>query len=351
MFILAMKQIQKSVNSYFGYVQKKSRKDEELGALIISLDFELNWGVHDVFTIENYGENILGARLAIPKILQLFQKYDIHATWAIVGMLYCKDKQELLSFLESIEIPYENETLSAKYNLSNVGANEQEDLYHYGDSLINMIKKIPNQEIGTHTFSHYYCLEKGQRIEHFEKDLQAMVELNEGVTSLVFPRNQVNLDYLQLCDEYGITAYRGNENSWIYGPYIKEMNTTIKRMLRLADHYINITGHNSYKLEKVSTHPIINVPSSRFLRPYSSKLRILERLRLQRIKHSLTEAAKNNEYYHLWWHPHNFGKNTEKNLQFLEEILQHVEYLKGKYKFQSMHMRDVVGLINLNKTN
>lgn len=35
---------------------KKSRKDEELGALIISLDFELNWGVHDVFTIENYGK-------------------------------------------------------------------------------------------------------------------------------------------------------------------------------------------------------------------------------------------------------------------------------------------------------
>ncbi|MGF9975410.1 polysaccharide deacetylase family protein [Viridibacillus arvi] len=311
----------------------------------------MNWGVHDVFTIDKYGENILGSRKAIPKILQLFQKYEIHATWAIVGMIHCKDKKELLTCLESIEVPYENEALSAKHNLPNVGEDEQVDLYHYGNSLINKIKEMPNQEIGSHTFSHYYCLEKGQKIEHFEKDLQAVVNLNEGISSLVFPRNQVNLEYLELCDEYGITAYRGNEDSWIYGPYIKEMNTAIKRIFRLADHYINITGHHSYKLEKVSTQPIINVPSSRFLRPYSPKLRFLERLRLQRIKKSLTEAAKNNEYYHLWWHPHNFGKNTEKNLQFLEEILQHVEYLKGKYNFQSMHMRDIVNLINSNKKN
>lgn len=309
----------------------------------------MNWGVHDVFTIENYGENILGSRLAIPRILQLFQKYDIHATWAIVGMLHCEDKRELLTCLKNLDIPYENPSLSAVYNLSQVGEDEQDDSYHYGKSLVKIIKEFPNQEIGSHTFTHYYCLEAGQRIEHFEKDLQAVVNLKEDVTSLVFPRNQVNYDYLKLCNEYGITAYRGNEDSWIYGPYIKEKNTTIKRILRLADNYINISGHHSYKLEKVDTHPIINVPSSRFLRPYSNKLRILERLRLQRIKKSLTEAAKNNEYYHLWWHPHNFGKNIEKNLQFLEEILMHMNYLKKKYNFQSFHMRDFVDLINLRK--
>ncbi|WP_325166632.1 polysaccharide deacetylase family protein [Viridibacillus soli] len=253
--------------------------------------------------------------------------------------------------MESLEIPYENETLSAKYNLPHVGEDEQQDLYHYGNSLIKIIKEIPNQEIGSHTFSHYYCLEDGQRIEHFEKDLQAVINLKEGITSLVFPRNQVNLEYLKLCAEHGITAYRGNEDSWIYGPYIQKTNTKIKQMLRLTDAYINLTGHHSYKLEKERAHPIINLPSSRFLRPYSNKLKVLERLRLQRIKNSLTEAAKNDEYYHLWWHPHNFGKNIEKNLQFLEEILKHVDYLKRKYNFQSMHMRDIVDFISLNEKN
>ena len=40
----------------------------------ISLDFELFWGVHDVFTKDEYGNNILGARKAIPKILKLFKQ-------------------------------------------------------------------------------------------------------------------------------------------------------------------------------------------------------------------------------------------------------------------------------------
>ncbi|WP_240793482.1 polysaccharide deacetylase family protein [Psychrobacillus vulpis] len=300
-----------------------------------------------MFTLEKYGENILGARLAIPKILQLFLKYDIHATWAIVGMLYCKNKNELLTKLEGLNIPYENESFSPKHNLWQVGENESQDPYHFGYSLIESIKTIPNQEIGTHTFTHYYCLEDGQRTDHFEKDLQAVVQLNEGITSLVFPRNQTNNDYLNVCKTYGINAYRGNEESWIYRAYTSKTNTTTKRMLRLVDTYINLTGHHTFSLKSLQKEPIINIQSSRFLRPYSKQLAVLENLRLRRIKNGLTKAAKDNEFYHLWWHPHNFGKNIDENLHFLEEILKHVDYLRGKYNFQSMHMRDVTDVINI----
>ena len=37
----------------------------------------------------------------------------------------------------------------------------------------------------------------------------------------------------------------------------------------------------------------------------------------------MTFAAKTGSNYHLWWHPHNFGKDLEANLKFLEKILQH----------------------------
>lgn len=87
--------------------------------------------------------------------------------------------------------------------------------------------------------------------------------------------------------------------------------------------------------------------SSRFLRPYSKQLAVLENLRLRRIKNGLTKAAKDNEFYHLWWQLHNFGKNIEENLQFLEEILKHVDFLRERYNFQSMHMRDVAGLVKI----
>ena len=306
---------------------------------------ELNWGVHDVFSLDEYGENILGARHAIPKILQLFSTYNIHATWAIVGMLYCQNKKELSSILETLDLPYENHLFSPKRNLPFVGEDEQQDPYHFGKSFIREIAASVNQEIGTHTFTHYYCLEEGQKLAHFEKDLQAVLKMEDSVTSLVFPRNQTNVDYLQVCKANGITAYRGNEDSWIYRPYTNKTNTKTKRALRLMDAYFNITGHHTFSKKDIETEPILNIKSSRFLRPYSKTLKQLEGLRLRRIKNGLTDAARKNELYHLWWHPHNFGKHTEENLAFLEEILKHVAFLKEKYDFQSFHMCEAVNYV------
>lgn len=288
----------------------------------------------------------MGARVAIPQILQLFLKYDIHATWAIVGLLYCKDKQELLSYFNTMDIPYENAAFSPVVNLSKVGANETVDPYHFGMSLIDMIRETSNQEIGTHTFTHYYCLEDGQNIEHFEKDLAAVSSLGK-TASLVFPRNQVNPHYLHVCKERGVKAYRGNEKNWMYKAHKSEQNSWLKRFCRLVDAYVNISGNHTYCLKNIETDPIVNIPASRFLRPYNRSLSILEQLRLRRIKKGLTKAAKKNELYHLWWHPHNFGRDTKENLQFLEEILKHVDYLKKKYNFQSLHMREVTEVLKI----
>lgn len=306
---------------------------------------ELNWGVHDVLTLEQYRENLLGSRLAIPRILQLFSQYEIHATWAIVGMLYCKDKNDLFKKLATLDLPYEREEFSPKHILSLVGENEDVDPFHYANSLIEKIKVVPNQEIATHTFSHYYCLEAGQQIDHFEKDLQAVMEVQQGVTSLIFPRNQTNNEYLNVCKKFGINAYRGNEDSWIYRPYTSKTNLSIKRALRLLDAYVNVTGHHTYSIDNIETQPIINVKSSRFLRPYNKQMKVLEKSRLNRIKNSLTVAAKSDKVYHLWWHPHNFGKNMEENLMFLEEILKHVDHLRKNFAFETLHMRGVANRI------
>ena len=42
------------------------------GAFVISLDFELFWGVRDSKSLADYGANILGVRQAIPAMLELF---------------------------------------------------------------------------------------------------------------------------------------------------------------------------------------------------------------------------------------------------------------------------------------
>ena len=91
------------------------------GIFIISLDFELNWGVHDVLSLERYGENIIGAREAIPRMLELFNEFDIHATWATVGMLCFENKKELISSLPALHPSYTNSDFSPYGNWMQLG--------------------------------------------------------------------------------------------------------------------------------------------------------------------------------------------------------------------------------------
>ena len=60
----------------------------QYGALVISLDFELLWGVRDKRTIADYGANILGVRQVVPALLDLFAERNIACTWATVGLLF-----------------------------------------------------------------------------------------------------------------------------------------------------------------------------------------------------------------------------------------------------------------------
>src|SRR6516162_4806698 len=112
---------------------------------VISLDFELMWGVRDVATRETYGRNILGVRRAIPAMLELFHRRGIGATWAIVGLLLCETKDELVSRLPSSQPSYSNPRLSAYTYLSEVGSDEHSDPYYFGASLAREIAACPGQ--------------------------------------------------------------------------------------------------------------------------------------------------------------------------------------------------------------
>ena len=56
----------------------------------------------------------------------------------------------------------------------------------------------------------------------------------------------------------------------------------------------------------------------------------------------MTAAARQGKIYHLWWHPHNFGKNMEKNFSFLAKVISHYEMLAKKYDMKSVCMKDIL---------
>jgi hypothetical protein len=315
------------------------------GVFTISLDFELHWGVSENRTIESYRENLENVPLVVENLLALFTEFEIHTTWATVGMLFCKNKAELLATSDALTPPqYFNEKLSNYRIFHEVGENERRDPFHYALSLIKKIQATPHQEVGTHTFSHYYCLERGQTLQHFQEDLEAAYEMaikeDISLKSIVFPRNQYERSYIDCCVKKGIIAYRGTENHWMYRTRSREDETKTRRALRFVDAYFAISGDNTYTISRGEAGAV-NVPSSRFLRPYSKKLALLEPLRLHRIKKEMTDAAKNKRLYHLWWHPHNFGKNLVENVAFLVKILEHYQFLNKQYGMMSLNMAEI----------
>lgn len=309
----------------------------------ISLDFELYWGVHDKRSVETYKSHLYGARKAVTEILNLFEYNDIHATWATVGFLFFDNIRDLQNNLPESLPEYKDEKRSPYIQLEQLV--EIDPAFLFASKLIEMIKKGHGQEIATHTFSHYYCLEAGQSIEDFYHDLKKanIIASETGIElkSLVFPRNQWKAEYLSVLDKLGIQCYRGNEKGWMYRAANDQGQSQFKRAFRLLDAYVNVSGHNVYDLKDCAIEKPYNFPSSRFLRPYSKKLAILDGLKLNRIKNSMTYAAKNNKFFHLWWHPHNFGVHTEKNINFLREIIAHYHDLHNQYGMESLNMSEL----------
>ena len=101
-----------------------------------------------------------------------------------------------------------------------IGRTEAEAPCFFAASLVEQIGKTPGQEIGSHTFCHYYCREKGQTLEQFAADLRAARAMGAArgydLQSIVLPRNQCEPEYVRVMRECGFTAYRDEENDWIH---------------------------------------------------------------------------------------------------------------------------------------
>ena len=133
--------------------------------LFISLDFELKWGMLD--SNEKYNKNILGARKAIPLILESFYKFKIKSTWAIVGILFNSDLDDFKKF--------KNNLINSKIRLNpyqvDLSDKKLHDLYFASD-LVKMIINYNCHEIATHTYSHFDLSGKNDLSNEFREDIK-----------------------------------------------------------------------------------------------------------------------------------------------------------------------------------
>jgi peptidoglycan/xylan/chitin deacetylase (PgdA/CDA1 family) len=317
---------------------------DQPGALVISLDFELHWGVRDHVTRDDpLYHRLPAARAAVKDILDVFVSRDIRATWATVGFLFGSTRDEVEATMPSERPRYPHRELDPY--LEAIGIDEEHDPEHLAASLVELIGSSAGQEVGSHTFSHYYCLESGQDDATFRADLAAAqaMALRRGVelTSLVLPRNQWNPEYAAAVLDLGFRCIRGPQRSWGHHPRAGG-HSVLQRGARLAETYVGVSPPPTTEWSDVLLPSgLCNVPASAFLRPYAPDRKRLEPLRLARLRSGLRSAARHGRIFHLWWHPHNFSQYRSENFAFLGEILDEFAQLAATDGMRSFTMADV----------
>jgi peptidoglycan/xylan/chitin deacetylase (PgdA/CDA1 family) len=301
--------------------------------VLISLDFEMRWGVHDVYgsDIDAYRDNLMRVRDAVPALLKLFDSHDIRATWAPVGALGCASWNEY--FERAPEPPnYEHAHLRIKPEYADLDPDGE---LHFAPELLHAIISAPGQELGTHTFSHLYLREKGITAADVSADLTAVSNLyaarfGSEPLSLVFPRNQpAFIDVIRAC---GIRIWRGNPGPWYYETEDSEHNGPVPRALKLIDG-INplrrLAAPQTDDMTRASLFLRLNLP------------RYLWAAHVARIRSELI-ALKSGEIFHIWFHPDNLGRDMAHRLSRVEEVLELIAKQQASGRLQSRSMGDLV---------
>lgn len=315
------------------------------GQLVISLDFELHWG-NLSRPLAQERARLIGTRDAIPRLLSLFESFGVHATWATVGFLFADGVDELRACLPDQRPRYADESLDPYLYIerTNLGHSESQDPVHFAPSLIRKILDTPGQEVGSHSFSHYRCLDDMSGPNAFAADLAAArrvaARFNIELRSFVFARNQFTPRYLREMTSAGITAYRGNSLSSADRPRRSDEQHPMVRAYRFLGSYLPL-AHSAAPVRRTADGPV-DIPANRFLRPYTPRLRALEPLKVRRVVAELRAAARRDRTYHLWWHPENIGLHTDESLEGITVILREFDALRTQHGMVSMAMRDCV---------
>ena len=169
------------------------------------------------------------------------------------------------------------------------------------------------------------------------------------LTSFVFPRNQVSSTALSVLPSLGFNAYRGGEQGWMYDARPGSRNQLHRRVGRFLDQHRAAPARLVDWKELGEDPKLTNVRGSLFLRPCLSTHPRLNALRLRRVASCMERAAASGKILHLWWHPHNFGLNTELNLSGLRYLLTVFTQCRDRFEFQSLSMAAVASAAQIKR--
>ena len=318
-------------------MSKVSNDYFEKGVFTLSLDFELIWGTADHGGDGFRRQCLTERKIVIDRMLELFEKYEMPATWAILGHLFL-DRCEPENGITHPEIIRPNFSWMEKdWFAHDKGGIENDESIHLGKSLVEKIQKCRvKQEIASHSFSHIVFGDPGCSKETAESEIAECVKIadQQGIElrSFVYPRNEVG--HVEILKKYGFSNYRGVEPNWYEDRNVSEK---VRRIMRLFD--VLRAAAPPLVLPEKTAEGVWNIPGSAMFFPmHGFRRRIPMGLRTSRCIKGLKSAAREKKIFHLWFHPTNMSDELETMFAGLEKILIVAYQLKqaGNLKFLTM---------------
>lgn len=259
----------------------------EKGVCIISIDYEYAWGLVDHDLAEDDLTRIRKETEITERLVALFEKYDIPATWVIVGKLLEERADRDAAWTDA-------------------------------RGLIRRIKdSSAGHEIGSHSYAHimYDRAAEGEA----KLDIASAKLLHERhdlpFRSFVFPRNRGG--HHALLNEQGIIAFRGQSRLWYHIlPYrLWALGRGIDYFLPTA-HTVLPARHASGLVDIADSLLLVSRKGVQKLLPATQAVR--------KFRWCLRGAVRRKEVFHLWFHPSNFSHDTETQFTLFEEMLAHL---------------------------
>ncbi len=289
---------------------------------VISIDTELAWGsIYDENILKSRLESFKKSRAAINEILTLFERYNISATWAIVGHLMLENcsKEHGIKHPDIIRPSYKGSEKDWFY-FDPCERKEKNSIW-YGDDIVRKIMDCKViQEIGSHSFSHISFGNEGCSKECAESDIKKWVEVAKMYdikpNSFVFPYNSEG--HHDLLKKYEFKIYRSKNAEG----YSKIKNKKLKQIVNILDRIFAISPSTSKVVTGKSNLLTIHGDFCYF-RYKGWRNFLMWKSAVRKSKKGIDMAIERGETFHLWFHPFEVTANLKESIKDFDEILSY----------------------------
>jgi peptidoglycan/xylan/chitin deacetylase (PgdA/CDA1 family) len=254
-----------------------------VGTIVISLDVELGWGHRGTRPeyINKIREKDHLIEDSFDKLVSIFEKHGIPATWGIVGAL----------------------------------VNEGKDAIYHNPQILRTIQNSSvDHEIGLHSYNHdsFPGLSQEEAREDVNKGIEILSKHNVQPTSFIYPGNQIA--HRKVLEEKGFQCYR----SGIEQDFLHKVKSTV--------------FPPTYSFESEGDG-LIEIPGSLFIADPSKPNQLL----YWQTKLTIERTIRTDDLTHFWLHPHNTIVDPS-GLDHIDNIMSLLEEYESENRIRIVTM-------------